>query len=276
MYKLIDRTHPGALWHAHNHLAPRLYLNRHRLAIAILDFIDQLMHPLIIAVMDVIHPRCWLTMAGLPTITPAMPFFPFPLFSEVQFQDMSTQNNHKAALLAITLLLLLGACSRTSGPSLPLETYHDPQERYNFAIPEGWESVVDDQTLTITPPDYSGTEEELIVRVYTSPTNTTDTATHIDLAKKEIEPFLSTYIEDDYEVVNEGDTRVDKYPAMLLDFAKPHEDSYMLGRVVIVAMPFYVLVFLGTGVEAEWEAFLPTFRDMLKEFSLVTPIEPED
>jgi cytochrome b len=50
----------------------------------------------------------------------------------------------------------------------------------------------------------------------------------------------------------------------------------MLGRVVIVAMPFYVLVFLGTGVEAEWEAFVPTFREMLKQFSLVNPVEPEE
>jgi len=76
--------------------------------------------------------------------------------------------------------------------------------------------------------------------------------------------------------VNEGSLRVDKYPAMLLDFAKPHQDSYMLGRVVIVAMPFYVLVFLGTGVEAEWEAFVPTFREMLEQFSLVNPVEPEE
>lgn len=175
----------------------------------------------------------------------------------------------------MVLMLLLGACSRTSGPSLPLEDYLDPQNRYTFAIPEGWESVVDDQTLILTPAGYSGTEEELIIRVYTSPTNTTDTATHIDLAKKQIEPFLSTFIDDEYEVVNEGETKVDKYPAMLLDFAKPHKDTYMLGRVVIVAMPFYVLVFLGTGVEADWEAFLPTFRDMLKEFHLVNPVEPE-
>lgn len=183
---------------------------------------------------------------------------------------------HKAILIATILLTLLSACSGSSGKSLLLEDYRDPQDRYAFAIPEGWETNVEDQTLTITPPDYSGSEEEVVVRVYTSPTNTTDTATHIDLAKKEIEPFLSAYLDDDYEVVNEGNIRVDKYPAMLLDFAKPHKDSYMLGRVVIVAMPFYVLVFLGTGVEADWETFVPTFREMLKEFSLVNPAEPED
>lgn len=189
---------------------------------------------------------------------------------------MFKENLRKSILLAVILLTLLNACSATSGKSFPLEDYRDPQDHYSFAIPEGWDTNLDDQLLTITPSGYTGTEEEIVIRVYTSPTNTTDTATHIDLAKKEIEPFLSSYIDDDYEVVNEGETRVDKYPAMLLDFAKPHEDSYMLGRVVIVAMPFYVLVFLGTGVEADWETFLPTFRDMLKQFSLVNPIEPEE
>ncbi len=204
-------------------------------------------------------------------------FIPYHTSSnQVQFQGMRNKKFNKVILIATILLTLLSACSGSSGKSLPLEDYRDPQERYTFAVPEGWETNVEDQTLTITPPDYSDSEEEVAVRVYTSPTNTTDTATHIDLAKKEIEPFLSAYLDDDYEVVNEGNTRVDKYPAMLLDFAKPHNDSYMLGRVVIVAMPFYVLVFLGTGVEADWEAFLPTFREMLEEFSLVNPVEPEE
>ena len=187
--------------------------------------------------------------------------------------DWALRRGKYASLAAV--LLLLSGCAGLSGRSLPLETYNDPQGRFEFAIPEGWESVVDDQMLTITPPDYSSTEEELIVRVYASPTGTTDTATHLDLAKQELEPFLSAYIDDEYEVVNEGSTRVDKYPSMLLDFAKPHEESYMLGRVLIVAMPFYVLVFLGTAVEADWEAFLPTFREMLDKFHMLTPIEPE-
>lgn len=189
---------------------------------------------------------------------------------------MHRQKLRKLILLLMVLLTILSACSQSSGKSLPLEDYLDPQGRYSFAIPEGWETSVEDQLLTIVPPDYGGGEEELVVRVYTSPTNTIDTATHIDLAKKQIEPFLSTYIDEDYEVVNQGDTRVDKYPSMLLDFAKPYQDTYMLGRVVIVAMPFYVLVFLGTGIEADWEAFLPTFREMLKQFTLVNPVESED
>lgn len=172
-------------------------------------------------------------------------------------------------------LIFLTSCSSGGGKSLPLEEYSDPEGRYTFAIPEGWQAESQDSTLILTPPDFTGVEEDLAVYVYSSATDTLDTATHIDLARKQIEPFLASIIDDDYEVVNEGQTKVDKYPSMLLDFAKPHADSYMLGRVVIVAMPFYVLVFVGKGVEADWEAFLPTYREMLKQFNLTSAAAPE-
>jgi len=38
---------------------------------------------------------------------------------------------------------------------------------------------------------------------------------------------------------------------------------------VMVAMPGYVLAFLGMGESEAWEDFLPTFRAMLKEFQLL-------
>jgi len=81
----------------------------------------------------------------------------------------------------MVLLTLLSACSQASGKSLPLEDYRDPQDRYSFAIPEGWSASVEEQVLTIVPSNYGGDEEEIVIRVYTSPTNTIDTATHIDL-----------------------------------------------------------------------------------------------
>jgi len=31
-----------------------------------------------------------------------------------------------------------------------------------------------------------------------------------------------------------------------------------------------VVLLLGTGIQADWEAFLPTFRAMLKSFHLVS------
>lgn len=193
----------------------------------------------------------------------------------VKSQSMKSFKKLTNLLLVLLSLTVLAACSQDKGRSLPLEDYQDPAGRFSFAIPEGWQTQEEDQLLTITPSDYAGTEEELVVYIYALPTNTTDTATHLELAKQEIEPFLTEHIDEAYEVVNQGETRVDKTPAMLLDIAKPHKDSYMLGRVVIVAMPFYVLAFLGTGVEADWEAFLPTFREMLKQFDLLSILDSE-
>lgn len=184
------------------------------------------------------------------------------------------KNLYRSILILLCLSLLAG-CATASGKSLPLEDYTDPHGRYTFAIPEGWLTETEAEVLKLTPPDYQASEEELVVYVYTAPTDTIDTATHLEQAKERIEPFLSSIVDDDYAVVNEGQTKVDKYPAMLLDFAKPHAESYMLGRVVIVAMPFYVLVFVGKGIEADWEAFLPTYREMLKQFHLTSRVEPE-
>ena len=67
---------------------------------------------------------------------------------------------------------------------------------------------------------------------------------------------------------------MDKYPAMKLDFAKPYQDTYMLGQVVITAMPGMVVILLGTGIRADWEAFEPTFRAMLKDFHLISAFTP--
>lgn len=48
----------------------------------------------------------------------------------------------------------------------------------------------------------------------------------------------------------------------------------MLGQVVIAAMPGVVVILLGTGLQTDWEAFLPTFRAMLKDFHLVSAYTP--
>ena len=180
---------------------------------------------------------------------------------------------HKGWIMSLLVIFSLSACTE-SGQALPLVSAPDSQGRFDFSMPEGWNSQTDGEISTYTPADYDGSEESLRVLLYVSPTNTLDTNQHIDAAEPMIQDFLSLYLDDVYEVVNEGETKVDKYPAMLLDFAKPHQDSYMLGRVVIVAMPGVVVMFLGTGVEAAWEAFLPTFRAMLADFDLISAYTP--
>lgn len=188
---------------------------------------------------------------------------------------MEKGNFKKTILSLMAILLLLSACT-AGGAVLPLEDYSDPNGQYSLQIPEAWQSNLENKVLTLTPPDYGGTEEELVLRVYGAPTNTLDTATHVELANEELEAFLSLYLDPDFEVVNEGETTVSRYPAMIRDFAKPYKDSYMLGRLVIVATPFYVLVFLGSGLEAEWEAFLPTYREMLNKFQMISALESEE
>jgi len=188
---------------------------------------------------------------------------------------MRKGNFNKTILSLMAILLLLSACT-AGGSVLPLVDYTDPNGQYSFQIPEGWQSNLENKVLTLTPPDYKGTEEELVFRVYGAPTNTIDTATHVELANEELEAFLSLYLDPEFEVVNEGEATVSRYPAMIRDFAKPHKDSYMLGRLVIVATPFYVLVFLGSGLEADWEAFLPTYRQMLNQFQMISALEPEE
>ncbi len=182
----------------------------------------------------------------------------------------------KRTILGLMAILLLLSSCEAGGSVLPLEDYADPDGQYSFQIPEGWQSHLENKVLTLTPLDYSGTEEELILRVYGAPTNTLDTATHVELANQQLEAFLSLYLDPDFEVVNEGETTVSRYPAMIRDFAKPHKESYILGRLVIVATPFYVLVFLGSGLEADWEAFLPSYRQMLKQFQMISALEPEE
>lgn len=173
--------------------------------------------------------------------------------------------------IILLLFCLLTGCTTESGPALPLDPYTDTAGRFSFAIPQDWQAseLPEEGVLIITPAGYSGKSTELRVLVFMTKTDTLDTQEHLDMANSLLQPFLSTYLDDTYEVINQGETQVAKSPAVLLDFAKPYEDIYLEGRLVMVASPGYVLAFLGMGESQAWEDFLPTFRAMLKEFQLL-------
>ena len=179
----------------------------------------------------------------------------------------------KGWIFCLLALFLLAACSGGS-EVLPLVSAHDPQGRFDFSMPEGWEGVLDRDTSTYTPLDYDGSEEALRVLLFLSPTNTFDTNQHLDMAEPLIQEFLSTHLDKAYEVIDQGEIKVDKYPAMKLEIARPYQDSYLVGQVVITAMPGVVVIFLGTGTRTAWEAFEPTFKAMLKDFHLVSAYTP--
>ncbi|NLE92606.1 MAG: hypothetical protein GX599_01270 [Chloroflexi bacterium] len=188
-----------------------------------------------------------------------------------RFRVKSLHMKHlqKSWLLCVALVLSLTACAE-SGRALPLVSAPDPLGRFEFSIPEGWQSSFAGEVYTFTPANSDNGEESLRVRLYLSPTNTLNANQHLDTAEPLIQAFLSSQLDADYEVINQSEIRVDRYPALQLDIAKPHLDSYMLGKLVMVAMPGMVVLLLGTGIQADWEAFLPTFRAMLKSFHLVS------
>jgi len=180
---------------------------------------------------------------------------------------------HKGWIFCVVLIIFLAACSG-GADVLPLVSASDPQGRFDFSMPDGWQGVTEGNISTYTPSDYDGSEEALRVLLFLSPTNTLDAEQHIDTAEPMIKDFLSSYLDETYEVIDQGEIKVDKYPAMKLDFAKPYQDTYILGQVVITAMPGMVVILLGTGIRADWEAFEPTFRAMLKDFHLISAYTP--
>lgn len=180
---------------------------------------------------------------------------------------------HQGWIFCIILILSLTACSG-GAEVLPLVSAPDPQGRFDFSMPEGWQAQVEGDVSTYTPSDYAGSEEDLRVLLYLASTNTFNTEQHINTAEPMIQDFLSGYLDKTYEVINQGEIKVDKYPALKLEIAKPYHDTYMLGQAVITAMPGVVVILLGTGIRAEWETFEPTFRAMLKDFHLISAFTP--
>ena len=182
-----------------------------------------------------------------------------------------SKSQSKTVLSFLLMVIFLAACTAESSPTLPLEEYTDPASRFSFAIPQGWltSELPEENVLVFTPADYSGEITELRVLLFSAETETFDTQEHLDQANALLQPFLTKYLDETYQVINQGETEVAKSPAVLLDFAKPYGDLYLEGRLVMVAMPGYVLAFLGMGESEVWEDFLPTFRAMLKEFQLL-------
>jgi hypothetical protein len=186
-----------------------------------------------------------------------------------------SKSQSKRVFSFLLMVIFIASCTAESSSTLPLEKYTDPASRFSFAIPQGWQAseLPEENVLVFTPADYSGDITELRVLLFAAETDTFDTQEHLDQANALLQPFLTKYLDETYQVINQGETEVAKSPAVLLDFAKPYGDLYLEGRLVMVAMPGFVLAFLGMGESEAWEDFLPTFRAMLKEFQLLPQSE---
>ena len=164
---------------------------------------------------------------------------------------------YRLAVLLILFALLLCGCGEVTEPSLPLVEYKDPAGQYLWAIPEGWQATLDGNTLTLTDPSVADSPESLQIKLFFQPVQADSPEEESAQFKTALEPFLAANIDDTYEIYNEGETKVDRLPAVVLDFAKPHGSTYLVGREVIVVSPSITLAFIGKGERAAWKPSCP-------------------
>lgn len=185
-----------------------------------------------------------------------------------------TQRLSLVCLSLICCLTLVGCSREPTEPSLPLVEYTEPGGAYVWAIPEGWDTNVNGATLTLTDPS-GNSPEGLQVKLFLEAVSADTPEAEAAAIKTVLQPFLTETLDESYEVYNEGQTKVNRLPTMILDFAKPHGQTYLVGREVIVMAPSAALAFIGTGERDAWESFLPTFRKMLTKFELVGFTAPD-
>ena len=178
----------------------------------------------------------------------------------------------KLIFVFILLIILLSACG-PEGDSLPLTDYENPAGLYKLQIPKDWSAEYDTDTfiLKLSPPDAKGAEGELQVYILVVPVTDPDSNIRLEQIKGYFQPFLEAHIDSDQEVINRGETTVDRMNAVLLDFGKPWQNSFLTGREVLVNSSIYAIAFVGLGEEAAWNAFMPTFRKILASFQLSYP-----
>jgi hypothetical protein len=182
---------------------------------------------------------------------------------------MPSRPAFKFSLVLVILFLLLAACT-PEGESLTLVDYANPEGLYKLRIPKDWTAEYDElaRVVQLRPPDAKGTEGELQVHILVMPVSSLDTDTRLEEIKTYFQPFLDALIDADQEVFNRGETTVDRMNAVLLDFGRPWQNSYLVGREVLVNSSAYAIAFVGLGEDTAWKAFLPTFRKVLASFQL--------
>ena len=170
------------------------------------------------------------------------------------------------------IFALLSACT-PGGEALALSDYENPNGLYMLQIPKGWSADYEatGHVLKLTPPGAEGAEGELQVHILVVPISHPDPDVRLTMIKGHFQPFLEALIDTDQEVFNRGETTVDRMNAVLLDFGKPWQSSYLTGREVLVSSSAYAIAFVGLGEDEAWQAFLPTFREILASFQLSNP-----
>lgn len=189
---------------------------------------------------------------------------------------------HKPAWLRTVFLFLVlsvGLFSSGCGPSeaaLPLSEVHysHPSGVFTIPIPQGWDINPGEapQIATLTP-DSSDPDIRVLMIAEVLPGQTEEAMS--EAAQGFLEAYMRDFLPyDDYEIYNQAELRVDRYPALILDIARPLDDTYHIGRMVLVYLPGHLVFLLGYGERTAWESFLPTFRKMVEEITFIPETFP--
>ncbi|MDY6873075.1 MAG: hypothetical protein SVR81_03785 [Chloroflexota bacterium] len=182
----------------------------------------------------------------------------------------------KGILGGLALMIVLTACAPAAagGEAFPLaqEPYTHPSGIFTIPNPEGW-SVLQGETdaaVWVTPPE-DGPDVKLVLIGELLPGATEDEMA--DEAQEQLGEYMAQYLPyEDYEIYNNAEIRVNRNPALLLDFARQMDDDYHVGRMVLIYLPGHLVYLAGFGPRTDWDAFLPTFRAMVDEMTF--SIEP--
>lgn len=177
-------------------------------------------------------------------------------------------------VLGLLSAAILSSCKSTGGEVLPMtaETYSHPSGIFTIPIPEGWTVSAEEtaEVVWLKPPE-GGPEISIVMIAEVLPGGTEE---EMGLAAQTLlEDYMTTYLPyQDYEIYNNAEVRVAKNPALILDFARPLDGSYHVGRMELVYLPGHLVYLAGFGPREDWDAFLPTFRKMVD--GMVFSIEP--
>ncbi len=80
---------------------------------------------------------------------------------------------------------------------------------------------------------------------------------------------MDELIDDDYEIYNKSELKIDKKNLPWgLDFAKPVDDSYLVGRVVIGTHKTHTIAFVAMADKTSWDANVRTFDKIIRSLKI--------
>ncbi len=177
-------------------------------------------------------------------------------------------------VFGLLIVAILSSCKTTGGVALPLadEPYAHPSGIFTIPIPAGWTVSAGEtpDAVWLKPPE-GGPDVSIVMIAEVLPGDTEEEMGQA--AQTLLESYMAAYLPyQDYEIYNSAEVRVAKNPALILDFARPLDGGYHVGRMELVYLPGHLVYLAGFGPRADWDAFLPTFRKMVD--GMTFSIEP--